>query len=72
MGFFEREKEKEFKALGLKDRSKSLSVIPQTGKTIVKIDAKRKALAPGKRISSSGKIYWESRKNRSDKPGKNI
>ena len=70
MGFFDREKEKEFEALGLKDQSKSVRVLPQTGTTNVKIDAKRKALAPGKRISSSGNIYWESRKNRSDKPGK--
>ena len=72
MNFFKTEKEKEFEALGFKDRSKSLSVRPQTGDTIVKIDAKRKALAPGKRISSSGNVYWESRANRSDKPGKKV
>ncbi len=70
MNFFKAEKEKEFKALGLKDQSRSLKVADhQTGKTIVKIDSKRKALAPGKRISSSGNIYWESRKNRSDQVG---
>lgn len=72
MNFFKSEKEKEFEAIGLKDRSKSVRVLPQTGTTIVKIDAKRKALAPGKRISSSGNIYWESRANRSDKPGKKV
>ena len=72
MNFFKAEKDKEFEALGLKDQSKSLSVRDQTGKTIVKIDAKRKALAPGKRISSSGNIYYENRKNRSDSPGKLI
>lgn len=70
MGFFDREKEKEFDAIGLKDRSKSLTVRPQTGTSIAKIDAKRKALAPGKRISSAGNKYYEYRKNRSDKPGK--
>ena len=70
MNFFDREKEKEFDAIGLKDRSKSLTVKPQTGSTIVKIDVKRHALAPGKRRSSAGNIYSEYRKNRSDKPGK--
>ena len=72
MNFFNSEKEKEFEALGLKDKSRSLSVRPQTGKTVVKIDAKRKALAPGKRISSSGNVYYENRKNRSDNVGKLI
>ncbi len=72
MSFFDREKEKEFKALGLKDQSKNIRVLDQVGKTNVKIDSKRKALAPGKRISSSGKEYWETRKNRSDSVGKKI
>ena len=72
MNFFKAEKEQEFEALGLRDQSKSVRVLPQTGTTIVKIDAKRKALAPGKRISSSGRTYWESRANRSDKPGKKV
>ncbi len=56
----------------MKDQSKSIRVLDQVGKTTVKIDAKRKALAPGKRISSSGKVYWETRKNRSDSVGKKI
>lgn len=72
MDFFEAEKEKEFEALGLRDQSKSLSVTKQTGKTVVNIDRKRKALAPGKRISSSGNVYFERRKNRSDVPGKKV
>jgi len=72
MSFFDREKEKEFKALGLKDQSKNIRVLDQVGKTNVKIDSKGKALAPGKRISSSGKEYWETRKNRSDSVGKKI
>ena len=29
-------------------------------------DASRKALLPGKRISKTGKVYYESRRNRSD------
>ena len=69
MNLFKSEMDKEFEALGLKDKSRSLSVKPQTGKTIRKIDIKRKALAPGKRISSAGNVYYENRKNRSDKPG---
>lgn len=48
-------------------------VLPQTGKTPDLIrDASRKALPPGKRISRTGKTYWESRRNRSDLPGKNL
>ena len=39
----------------------------QTGKTTIKIDRKRKALAPGKRRSATGKTYTETRRNRSDK-----
>ena len=31
-----------------------------------KADAKRSALKPGKRLSRTGKVYYESRKNRSD------
>ncbi len=72
MNFFDREKEKEFDAIGLRDQSKSVRVLDQVGKTTVKIDAKRKALAPGKRVSSSGNVYWETRKNRSDSPGKRL
>ena len=72
MNFFKAEKEKEFEALGLRDQSKSVRVLDQTGKTTIKIDAKRKALAPGKRVSSSGNVYWETRKNRSDSPGKKL
>jgi hypothetical protein len=35
----------------------------------LKADRKRKALAPGKRVSKSGNIYYERRRDRSDKPG---
>jgi hypothetical protein len=39
----------------------------QTGKRAsLRLDRKRKALPPGKRISKSGKVYWETRRNRSD------
>lgn len=41
----------------------------QTGSTHRKADKKRKAKAPGKRISKSGNVYNERRRNRSDVPG---
>jgi hypothetical protein len=45
----------------------------QTGKReSLKGDKKRKALPPGKRISKSGNVYYEYRRNRSDLPGKKI
>ena len=47
---------------------KTIKVLAQTGsrKSLIR-DKSRKAQLPGKRISKSGKIYWETRKNRSDK-----
>lgn len=48
-------------------------VLKQTGKLgNVKRDAGRPAKLPGKRISASGKVYWETRKNRSDAPLKSV
>ena len=41
----------------------------QTGTSNMSIDRKRKALAPGKRISKKGNIYFENRRNRSDVKG---
>lgn len=69
---FEDEKEKEYDSIGFENQRKSVTILPQVGKTNIKRDAVRKALAPGKRISKSGKVYWETRKNRSDSPGKKI
>jgi len=40
----------------------------QTGKSNKAKDLQRKAKAPGKRTSAKGKVYTETRKNRSDKP----
>lgn len=42
----------------------------QTGKSDKKRDADRKAMAPGKRKSATGRIYYEYRKNRSDVRGR--
>lgn len=44
----------------------------QTGKSDVSSDKKRKAMQPGKRRSASGRVYSESRKNRSDLKGKMV
>lgn len=41
----------------------------QTGSSKLTRDLKKRALAPGRRISKSGSVYYERRKNRSDKPG---
>jgi hypothetical protein len=46
--------------------------VKQTGKSNRTADAKRKAKAPGKRTSATGKTYTETRKNRTDKKGSRI
>ena len=38
----------------------------------IKADRARKALKPGYRISKSGNLYFENRKNRSDRKGSKI
>jgi len=52
------------KSLGAKPVAKK-----QTGTSNKARDLKRTAKAPGKRKSASGRTYYESRKNRSDRPG---
>lgn len=74
MDFFKQEKQKEEFDL-LKDTRKSkvkFASEHQTGKSNLKIDKRRKALPPGKRVSKSGNVYYEYRKNRSDKKSKSI
>jgi len=44
----------------------------QTGSSFIPRDKLYRALPPGKRRSRSGRIYWETRRNRSDKPGKKV
>jgi hypothetical protein len=56
---------------GLKGRTIKEEVT-RTGKTNFLRDKKRSALTPGKRISKSGKIYYEKRRNRSDLKGEKI
>jgi len=48
-------------------KRKIFKVMKQRGKIVdPEKDRARKALLPGKRLSSKGKVYWETRKNRSD------
>jgi hypothetical protein len=67
MDLFKSEMKKEMKLLGFKSPKKVVySTDHQIGKTNIKRDKVRKALPPGKRVSKTGKIYYESRKNRTD------
>ncbi len=68
----EMQKEKGFDVIEFRNQRKHLRSLKQTGTSNKSRDETRKALAPGKRISKTGKIYWESRKSRSDIPGKKI
>ena len=52
---------------------KALRILKQTGKkTDVVRDTARKALLAGKRVSRTGHVYWETRRNRSDALGKRV
>lgn len=64
--------EKEYEILDFKNQRKNIRVLEQVGSSVKSRDKKRKALAPGKRISKTGKVYWETRKNRSDAVGEKI
>ena len=50
-----------------KPTTKKAAVKKQTGKTKIAIDKKLQAKLVGKRLSKSGKVYYEARANRSDK-----
>jgi hypothetical protein len=53
-------------SVGYSRTPRVVKILPQVGKSDKVRDKGRKALPPGKRVSSTGKIYWETRKNRSD------
>jgi len=73
MNLFETELKKERSALGFKSLKKSLTRRDtQTGKSNLKRDKARKSMPPGKRVSKTGKIYYEARKNRSDLFGEKV
>lgn len=44
----------------------------QTGRSIPQYDSRVEAMAPGKRISARGRIYFEYRRNRTDVRGSRI
>ena len=74
MDFIKSELDREFSSIGLKNQRRNVKVLPQVkvqGTDIIR-DKARKALAPGKRISKSGKTYFETRSNRSDKIGTKV
>jgi hypothetical protein len=57
-------------AAGKKATAKrKVSATRQTGSSSAAKDRARKALAPGRRVSKTGSVYYERRKNRSDKAG---
>lgn len=68
MDLIKGELEKEFRTIGFRNQRKNLKTLPQTQKRNVDIerDSQLNALMPGKRISKTGKVYWETRRNRSD------
>ena len=72
MNFFNEEKQKEFEAIGFRNQRRNLRQLKQVGKSDALRDRERKALMPGKRLSKSGKTYWETRRNRSDVKGGKI
>ena len=72
MDFIKSELDKEFSSIGFKNQRRNLRVLKQVGKSDKVRDAERKALLPGKRLSKTGKTYWETRKNRSDSKKSNI
>jgi hypothetical protein len=63
-------RQKKGTAAGKKATAKrKASTTRQTGSSSTARDRARKALAPGRRVSKTGSVYYERRKNRSDKPG---
>jgi len=58
---------------GRKPRGRVLKATTrQTGRSDLARDRQRKAMQPGKRRSASGRIYYETRKNRSDLRGSRV
>ena len=72
MNYFEQEKAKEYASIGFRNKRRSLRELPQVGRTTIPVDVTKRALLPGKRVSASGKVYWETRKNRSDAKGSKV
>jgi hypothetical protein len=61
------------KTTKVKEPTKAKSTLRQTGSSNLAKDKQRKAQGPGKRKSSeTGEVYYEYRRNRTDKPGSNV
>lgn len=66
------------KAARLKrNRGKTVQIVKKqkpvpTTKRGLKLDEKRQAKPPGWRVSKSGRLYYEARRNRSDLPGRRV
>jgi len=59
--------------LFIEKEPQTIKVLKQTGKVKSMVrDQGRPAKLPGKRISKTGKIYYETRRNRSDSFGKRV
>ncbi len=69
-----REELEEMNAVGLKKKKPEVvtSNLKQRGTSNAFRDKSRTALPPGKRISKTGKTYWETRANRSDAVGSKL
>lgn len=52
-----------------KTAAKKITSTYQTGSSNKLYDSMKKAQGPGKRVSATGGVYYERRKNRSDMPG---
>ena len=59
-------------AIAVQRKSQNLRILKQRGTSNATWDKSRSAQLPGKRISKTGKVYWETRKNRSDAPFKKV
>jgi hypothetical protein len=51
---------------------KTVTAKTKSEKRSLEADKKRKAMPPGKRIATGGGVYYEYRRNRTDKPGSKI
>lgn len=69
--FFKEELEKQLNSIGMKKKKPKVVYAKkkQLGTSNKYRDIRRTAMPPGKRISKTGKIYYEMRANRSDKVG---
>ena len=72
MDFIKDEIDKEFNAVGFRSQRRLLRPLKQVGTTTKPVDEAKKGLMPGKRVSKTGKVYWETRKNRTDSKNSNI